>query len=152
MKILVSACLLGYNCKYNGGNNYNKEIAELSDEHEIFYICPEVFGGLPTPRKPSEQIGSKVMTADGDDFTKNFQKGAEMSLEIAQKNDCKYAILKAKSPSCGCGLIYDGTFSGTLKEGNGVASDLLLKNGIEIYNENNFCELLNKVKKWKNFI
>ncbi len=147
MKILVSGCLLGYNCKYNGDNNYNKEIASLGDEFEIIPICPEEFGGLPTPRKPSEQIGDKVMTEDGDDFTDNFRKGAEISLNIALKNECKYAILKAKSPSCGYGVIYDGTFSHTLKEGNGVASNLLSKNGIEIYNENNFCELLKKVKK-----
>lgn len=147
MKILVSACLLGYNCKYNGGNNYNNDIVSLGDEFEIIPICPEVFGDLPTPRKPSERIGEKVLTADGDDFTKNFKKGAEIALKMCLENSCKYAILKAKSPSCGYGLIYDGTFSGATKSGNGVTSDLLIKEGIEIYNENNFCELLNKVKK-----
>lgn len=147
MKILVSACLLGYNCKYSGGNNYHQGVISLEENFEIIPICPEVFGGLPIPRKPSERIGEKVLTASGDDFTKNFQEGAEISLEIALKNDCKYAVLKAKSPSCGCGLIYDGTYSGVTKEGNGVTSDLLIKHGIKIFNENNFCELLNKVRK-----
>ena len=147
MKILVSACLLGYNCKYNGGNNFNQEISNLEEVFEIIPICPEVFGGLPTPRKPSERVNDKVLTADGDDFTQNFISGANQSLDLCLKNECKYAILKAKSPSCGCGLIYDGTYSGTVIEGNGVTSELLMKHGVEIYNENNFCELLNKVKK-----
>ena len=88
----------------------------------------------------------KVLTQDGDDFTENFRKGAEMALDLAIKNECKYAILKSKSPSCGYGKIYDGTFSHTLVEGNGVTTKLLLENGIQIYNEKNLCELLEKIK------
>lgn len=149
MKILISACLLGYNCKYNGGNNYNEKIVNCCDHFEFIPICPEVFGGLSTPRKPSEQIADKVLTKDNDDFTMNFAKGAKISLATALNNNCKYAILKAKSPSCGYGKIYDGTFSGVIVDGNGVAAELLFKNGIEIYNENNFCELLEKVKNEK---
>jgi len=146
MKVLISSCLLGYNCKYDGSNNYNHDIANYHENVEFVPICPEVFGGLPTPRKPSEQVLEKVLTQDGDDFTENFRKGAEMALDLAIKNECKYAILKSKSPSCGYGKIYDGTFSHTLVEGNGVTTKLLLENGIQIYNEKNLCELLEKIK------
>ena len=146
MKVLVSSCLLGYNCKYNGGNNYNYDIVNLSEDVQFVPICPEVFGGLPIPRKPSEQVFEKVLTQDGDDFTENFKIGAEVALDLAVKNECKYAILKSKSPSCGYGKIYDGTFSHTLIDGNGVATKLLIENGIQIYNEDTFCELLKKIK------
>ncbi len=147
MKIIVSDCLLGTNCKYNGGNNYNEGIINLANQGiEFVRICPEVFGGLSTPRKPSEQVGNKVLTQDGDDFTLNFINGAKKALDLAINNNCKYAILKAKSPSCGYQEIYDGTFTHKLISGNGVACERLLKEGIEIYNENNYCELLKNIK------
>lgn len=147
MKILISGCLLGYNCKYNGKNNYNKEIANLAEKFEIIPICPEVIGRLPIPRKPSEIIKGKVLTKDGDDFTDNFMFGAIETLKCATDNNCKYAILKSNSPSCGFGKIYDGTFSSVIVDGNGITAQILSDNGIKIYNENNFQELLKMVKK-----
>ena len=116
MKIIVSSCLLGCNCKYNGGNNYNNSLCEFlkNNNLEAVGICPEVFGGLPTPRTPSEIRNGKVFFETGLDVTKEFTLGAVKSLDIAIKNNCKFAILKAKSPSCGCGEIYDGTFTNTI--------------------------------------
>lgn len=131
-KILVSSCLLGLNCKYNGGNNYSKEIDEYLKDYEVIPICPEIMGGLPTPRIASERLGDKVITKDGKDVTEQYKKGAEECLYLAQKYDVKKALLKLRSPSCGIGKIYDGTFTHTLVDGNGVAAELLKKNGIEI--------------------
>ena len=131
-KILVSSCLLGLNCKYNGGNNYSKEIDEYLKDYEVIPICPEIMGGLPTPRIASERLGDKVITKDGKDVTEQYKKGAEECLYLAQKYDVKKALLKLRSPSCGIGKIYDGTFTHTLVDGNGVAAELLKNNGIEI--------------------
>jgi uncharacterized protein YbbK (DUF523 family) len=143
--ILVSACLLGTNCKYNGGNNYNSEIAALVSRQKLIPICPEQLGGCPTPRLPAEiQQGSgkdvlcgkaKVIRKDGVDVSSEFIKGAEEVLNIAKQMNVKVAILKAKSPSCGKGIIYDGSFSGTTKTGNGVTTDILKANGIEVISE-----------------
>jgi len=137
-KILVSACLLGVNCKYNGGNNYNEKVMEYLKDKEIIPICPEIMGGLPTPRIASEIIGDRVVNKEGQDVTSNYQKGAEETLELAKKLGVKKALLKAKSPSCGYGNIYDGTFSDTLIEGNGITAELLKKNGFEILTEKDF--------------
>ena len=131
-KILVSACLLGTNCKYNGGNNYDPSIDEYLKDYEIIPICPEVLGGLSTPRHPSEIKDNKVINNKGEDVTSFFIKGAELTLEIAKKHNVKKALLKAKSPSCGNGKIYDGTFTDTLTEGDGITTKLLKENGIEI--------------------
>ena len=142
---IVSACLCGVNCKYNGGNNYNEKIDKLAKEGKAVLICPEQLGGLPTPRVPAEISGgsaadvlkgkARVINKDGEDVTKHFIKGAEESLKIAKAAGCKIAILKSKSPSCGCGKVYDGTFSGSLKKGNGVTAELFLKNGIKVITE-----------------
>ena len=137
-KILVSACLLGVDCKYNGGNNYNEKIMEFLKDKEIIPICPEIMGGLPTPRVPSERKEDKVITKEGVDVTKNFQKGAEETLKLAKLLGVKKALLKAKSPSCGYQKIYDGTFSDTLIDGNGVTTELLLKEGFTILTEKDF--------------
>jgi len=137
-KILVSACLLGVNCKYNGGNNYNEKVMEYLKDKEIIPICPEIMGGLPTPRIASEIIGDRVVNKEGQDVTSNYQKGAEETLELAKKLGVKKALLKAKSPSCGYGNIYDGAFSDTLIEGNGITAELLKKNGFEILTEKDF--------------
>ena len=137
-KILVSACLLGIDCKYNGGNNYNEKIMEYLKDKEIIPICPEIMGGLPTPRVPSERKDDKVITKEGTDVTKNFQKGAEETLKLAKLLGVKKALLKAKSPSCGYQKIYDGTFSDTLIDGNGVTTELLLKEGFTILTEKDF--------------
>ena len=131
-KVLVSACLLGVDCKYNGGNNYDEEIFKKLEKYELIPVCPEIFGGLSTPRKPSEIVGDKVINNEGLDVTNSFKRGAEETLELAKKLGVKKAILKAKSPSCGNGKIYDGTFTGTIIDGDGITTKLLKENGIEV--------------------
>lgn len=139
---IISACLAGINCKYDGGNNYNKDIMELVKRGEAILVCPEQLGGLTTPRFPSEILikngNRKVINNHGEDVTKNYERGAKETLELAKKLNIKKAILKARSPSCGCGLIYDGTFSKTKIKGNGITAQLLIDNGFEIFNEENF--------------
>ena len=133
-KVLVSACLLGVNCKYNGGNNFDEDILEYLKDKEIIPVCPEIFGGLTTPRPPSEIINDKVLNNEGVDVTANYNKGALETLKLARRLNVKKAILKAKSPSCGEGKIYDGTFSNTLISGDGITTRLLKENGIEVIN------------------
>lgn len=137
MKILVSACLLGIDCKYNGKNNKNEKVIELLKDHDLIPVCPEIMGGLQTPRTPSEIHQDQVITKDGRNVTKQYQKGAEETLKIAKLYNCKNAILKEKSPSCGCGKIYDGTFTGTLIDGDGITAKLLKDHGIKITGETN---------------
>ena len=142
MKIAVSSCLLGINCKYNGKANYNEEIVKLKEKYELIPICPEVLGGLPIPRVPSEIINNKVINQEGMDVTKNYIEGANKALQILKDNNIKIVILKAKSPSCGKDEIYDGTFSHTIVKGNGITSKLFLDNNITVYNEFNFKDYL----------
>ena len=144
MNILVSACLLGENCKYNGGNNLAEGMREALTAKGIRIVafCPECAGGLPTPRVPSERLGERVVSKEGEDVTFAFFNGAAGALGVAKTYDCRYAVLKKNSPSCGCGTIYDGTFTGTLVEGDGVTAELLKKEGIAIYNEDSWQELL----------
>ena len=134
-KILVSACFIHEGYKYSGGANINEEVIRLQEKYDFILICPEVFGGLPTPRVPSEIVGDKVCNSIGEDVTAEFLKGAYKALELAKKHNCTKAILKAKSPSCGKGLVYDGTFTHTLKDGNGIAAKLLMDSGITVYTE-----------------
>lgn len=134
--ILVSACLLGEKCRYDGEGKPCAALDSLKERYNFIPICPEVLGGLKTPRDPSEIRGGKVVTKGGADNTKAFKRGAQAALEIAKKHNCKTAILKSKSPSCGRGEIYDGSFTGTLTEGNGTAAALLIKNGIRVLTEN----------------
>lgn len=141
-KILVSACLLGIDCKYSGGNNYNEKVLEYIKDYEVIPVCPEIMGGLSTPRPPSERVGNKVINNQNIDVTKEYIKGANETLKLAKLFDVKKALLKAKSPSCGKGKIYDGTFSGTLIEGNGVTVDLLQSNGIEVITEQDLEKLI----------
>ena len=133
---IVSACLAGVNCKYNGGNNIDDHMVKLVEEGKAILVCPEQLGGLPTPRLPSEIVEKdgvrKVKTTKGEDVTDQFIKGAEETLNIAKMMKIEKAILKSRSPSCGYGKIYDGTFSKTIKDGNGFTADLLEKNGIKI--------------------
>jgi len=131
-KILVSACLAGVNCKYNGKNNENKKIIELIKNKDVILVCPEQLGGLKTPRTPAERQGNKVVNKDNIDVTKEYQKGAQEVLDLAKKFNIKTAILKSKSPSCGKEKIYDGTFSNNLIDGNGITTELLEKNGIKV--------------------
>lgn len=135
MKILVSACLLGENCKYNGGNNKNENVIALEKEHTLVPICPECFAGLSIPRVPSEIKDGKVFSKNGEDLTEAFNDGAEKALYVAEESGCQIAVLKERSPSCGFGKIYDGSFSGKLVDGNGIAADLLYKHGITILGE-----------------
>lgn len=138
-KILVSACLAGVECRYDGKDNAHKMIETLVAQGRALLICPEEAGGLPTPRPACEiQIRKgvrKVISVEGRDCTEAFEEGARKALQIAVQNEVDLAILKAKSPSCGCEKIYDGSFSKTLTSGNGVTTQLLLDNGISVMNE-----------------
>jgi len=132
---LVSACLAGEKCRWNGEAKPCPKIIQMVKEGIAVPICPELLVGFSTPRQPAEQIGEKVFTKDGQDVTEQFQKGAAAALEIAKSLKCDEAILKSKSPSCGCGKIYDGTFSGNLIDGDGVMTKLFKKNNIKVITE-----------------
>ena len=143
---LVSACLAGVNCRYDGGNCYNKDIYEMVNKGLAIPICPEIIGGLPTPREPMEtmdnNVYTKIIDKDGNNYTELMLKGADECLRFAKLNNVKVAILKSKSPSCGFGQVYNGEFNGSLIKGNGITSELLAKNGIKIYNEYNYSDVL----------
>ncbi len=134
-KILVSACLLGINCKYDGENNKNDKVIEYLKDKEVIPICPEIMGGLPTPRVPSEIKDDKVITKENKDVTNNFLKGANEVLYLAKLFNVNKALLKAKSPSCGVGEIYDGTFTHAKINGDGMTTRLLKENNIEVITE-----------------
>lgn len=138
MKVLVSACLMGENVRYDGGNNllYHDRLKEI----DIVLCCPEVDGGLSVPRVPSEIYDDKVMNREGKEVTKYFVKGANIALDLVKKYDIKVAILKANSPSCGNEFVYDGTFSKTLKKGQGITVSLLEKHGVTVFNEHQLTE------------
>lgn len=137
-KALISACLLGVNCKYSGGNNRlpDSQLMRLKERYELIPVCPESYGGLSCPRLPAERVGDRVLSKDGSDVTYQFTHGAEATLTIAEALGAQLAILKENSPSCGSGKIYDGTFSGTLVDGDGVAAQLLKAHGICVIGEN----------------
>ena len=141
--VLISACLLGFECKYCGGSNKlpEQQLAVLRERFRLIPVCPETAGGLPTPRDPSERLGDKVVSNQGRDVTAQYQKGAETALTLARRYGCKAALLKEKSPSCGSGLIYDGSFTGTLVPGDGVAAQLLKEEGLIVFGESD-TELL----------
>lgn len=132
MKIAVSACLLGENCKYNGGNNYSEKVHNFIDGHEVIPVCPEVMGGLPTPRVPAEIVNGVVTMKDGTVVDKEFRNGARMALEMIIDNGVDLCILQSRSPSCGVKQVYDGTFSGSKIAGQGVFAGLLLDAGIKV--------------------
>lgn len=140
--IVISACLLGKNCRYDGKSKEYARIEELKEKYNLFPVCPEVMGGLPTPRVASENIGDKVFNQDGIDNTTFFNKGASKALEVYYNNKCEFAILKESSPSCGSNKIYDGTFSGKKIPGMGVTAKLFKENGIKIYTEEDIDYLL----------
>ena len=143
-KLLISACLAGENCKYSGGNNFIGEtaLASLGDKYELVSACPEVMGGLSVPRIPCEIIGGKVMNERGEDVTAQFKAGAELTADICERQGIKKALLKEKSPSCGSGRIYDGTFSHTVIAGDGVTAQRLRALGIALYGESEIEKLL----------
>ena len=142
MKILVSACLLGLPCRYDGASKPHAGTLSLLEKHTLTPFCPECMGGLPTPRTPSERVGERVLSQDGTDVTEQYRRGAAMALQLAELYGCEAALLKERSPSCGCGTVYDGSFTGTLFSGNGVAAELLLQNGIAVYGESDWQKLL----------
>ena len=142
MKILISACLLGVNCRYDGGNSHDTNAIKRHQHNKLIPVCPEEAGGLLTPRPAVEIVGgdgndvldgkARVLTADGIDKTEEFLRGAKYALELAQSKGATSVLLKSRSPSCGCGEIYDGTFSRTLVSGDGVTTALLKRHGIEV--------------------
>ena len=135
MKIAVSACLIGKNTKYDGTNNYNESVMEYLKDKEYILICPEVQGGLPTPRIPSERVNDKVINKENIDVTLQFVIGATKTIEMLKENNVELIIVKSKSPSCGYKQIYDGSFTGKTIEGNGVFTELAVKNGMQILTE-----------------
>ncbi len=131
-KIVVSACMAGINCKYDGKNNNNSKILKLLEDDKVILVCPEELGGMSTPRIPSEIVKDKVLAKNGVDVTYEFNKGAEEALKIARSVNADTAILQQRSPSCGSKQIYDGTFTGKLISGKGVTTELFEKNGIKV--------------------
>ncbi|MCR5348997.1 MAG: DUF523 domain-containing protein [Bacilli bacterium] len=144
-KILVSACLLGDNCTYKGTNNLQPYLQQLNQFYDIIPFCPEVEGGLPTPRKPSEIRGSFVYHDDGTEVTAQFREGAFKAVQIASYFNVRLAILKERSPSCGVHQIHDGTFSNRLIPGEGITAAALRHNGVEVLNEEEGLALLQKL-------
>ena len=138
---IVSACLLGENCKYNGGNNLNDKVKEMLEGHNYISVCPEIVAGFPAPRPPAEIREGRVYNDKGDDLTEMFLDGAEKTLSEARKKsellgeEIELAILKAKSPTCGSSRIYDGSFSHVVVDGNGIFAALLIENGIKVISE-----------------
>lgn len=132
MKIAVSACLLGENCKYNGGNNFSKKVERFIQGHEVVPVCPEVLGGLPTPREPAEIVDGIVMQINGNSVDDEFKKGAQRALNTVIENDVELVILQSRSPSCGVNFIYDGSFTGKLIPGKGVFAEILQKANIRV--------------------
>lgn len=142
--LLVSACLLGVCCKYNGGHNAlpTEVLAELEERYRLVPVCPERDGGLPTPRIPCERRGARVVNRAGEDMTDAFERGAALALRKAVETGCRTALLKERSPSCGSGRIYDGSFSGRVIPGEGITAELLKKSGLAVYSETEVREIL----------
>lgn len=148
-RILVSACLLGVNCRYDGKGGEKEEVLRLLEEYELVPVCPEQLGGMETPREPSECQAAdgavSVRNKKGEDVTGFFEKGAEEALKIAKLFHCQYAVLKERSPSCGSGTIYDGTFTGAKVPGYGVAARLLTEHGIKVVGESRISDLITEI-------
>ena len=141
MNILVSACLMGKPCRYDGKSKPCDEVIKLSENHTLIEVCPEVLGGLPTPRIPCEIVGDRVVSKNGEDRTDEYCKGASLALDIAKENRCGVAVLKLKSPACGCREIYDGSFSKTLVKGMGITAKKLSENGIKVVGEDEISKI-----------
>lgn len=142
MRLLISACLLGCRCRYDGASKTHPLAAALAERHELVPVCPEQLGSLATPRPPAERRGEAVVTAAGADVTEQYRRGAEEALALCRFFGCEAAVLKERSPSCGRGQIYDGTFTGTLAHGDGVTAELLAARGLAVYGESQIPELL----------
>ena len=140
--LLISACLLGVRCRYDGGGQAMARLDELMERYVLVPVCPEVLGGLPTPREPAELRGERVVTRTGRDVTDAFRRGAAEAARIARVCGCSRALLKERSPSCGCGKVYDGTFCGVLREGSGLCAQTLLAQGVRVLGESRAEEWL----------
>jgi len=147
MNILISACLLGTACRYDGQSKPKEILSRLPQGVHLIPVCPEQLGGLSTPRPPAERRNDRVINAAGQDVTQQYRRGAEETLRLARLFGCTAAILKEKSPSCGSGSIYDGSFTGTLTAGNGLTADLLKAHGIAVYGENQLDDLLQEISR-----
>lgn len=145
--IAISSCLVGINCTYKGSNHYIPKLKKLVDEGKAITICPEVLGGMSIPRDPCEINGDMVISINQEEKTKEYYDGAYKSLEIIKKHNIEIVLLKAKSPSCGKGYIYDGSFSHRLVNGNGITTKVLEQNGIIVYNEDTIEEFLKEIEK-----
>ena len=141
-KLLISACLLGIPCRYDGSTKLFDSMERLREKYELVPVCPEQLGGLPTPRNPSERMENRVVTPNGTDVTNEYHAGARATLELCLREGCVAAVLKERSPSCGSGEIYDGTFTHTVIPGDGVTAELLKQNGIKVYGETELDALL----------
>ena len=143
--ILISACLLGAACRYDGGSNPVLSVEAHMGRCQLVPVCPEQLGGLPTPRPPAERRGDRVMTRDGGDVTAQYRRGAEEALRLCRLLGCEAALLKERSPSCGSGMVYDGTFTGTLVAGRGLTAELLSDADVRVLTENDL-DLLASLK------
>lgn len=150
---LISGCLLGHNCKYSGGNNLCGDVKKFAEEHSFFAVCPETAGELPVPRPPAERRDGGIFDKDGRDVTYAFVRGSERCMEAAETEarrrgeTIEGAVLKARSPSCGRGVIYDGTFTGRTVPGDGVFTEMLLERGIPVYTEDTLGELEDFIRR-----
>lgn len=142
MKLAVSACLLGVRCRYDGAARPHPLARALAGRHQLVPVCPEQLGGLPTPRPPAERRGHLVVTREGGDVTEQYRRGAEETLYLCRRLGCQGAVLKERSPSCGCREIYDGAFSGALVPGEGVTAEVLRQAGLPVYGESEIERLL----------
>ena len=142
MKIMVSACLLGDHCKYNGGNNRSPELLHLLSGHKVIPVCPEVLGGLPTPRVPAEIVNGTVINREGVSVDDAFRRGAKKALEMARQEKPDLIILQSRSPSCGVKEIYDGTFSGKLVPGHGIFAEMVLQAGFRVIDAEDAPEII----------
>lgn len=142
MNILVSACLLGLRCRYDGKSKPNEAVLRLRETHTLIPVCPEQLGGLPTPRAPSEWQGERIHNREGADVTAEYLRGASEVVKLAKTLDCRTAILKERSPACGSGAIYDGNFTNTLTAGDGAAAKALREAGVRVYGESEIGEFL----------
>ncbi len=145
MRILISACLLGIGCRYDGQSKACEAALRLAERHTLVPVCPEQLGGLPTPRPPCERRQGRVICCDGSDRTDNYRRGAAQAAKLCEIMRCGCAVLKARSPMCGSGMIYDGTFSGALREGDGVLCELLRQRKIAVYREDELYLLQNEI-------
>lgn len=144
MRILISACLLGARCRYDGASKLHPLARPLMERHTLIPVCPEQLGGLPTPRLPAERQGESVVTKAGADVTEQYCRGADEAARLCRLFRCDCALLKERSPSCGHGAVYDGTFTGTLTDGDGVTAELLRDMALEIYGESDIPALLDR--------